>query len=176
MTHAVVGVGLGTLFTSRKMRLVFWLTTVSLTMLPDLDVWAFRLGIPYEAPFGHRGITHSLLFALVAGCAAGLLLRRRLGGSWLDLSAFFFVATASHGFLDAFTNGGRGVGFFLPFDTTRYFMPWTPIQVSDIGLAFFGPRGWATLRSEIIWVWLPTVAVVGAVVTGRRLVRGGRSD
>lgn len=36
-------------------------------MLPDLDVIAFHFGIPYSAPFGHRGATHSLLDALTDG-------------------------------------------------------------------------------------------------------------
>jgi inner membrane protein len=91
MTHAVVAAGLGTLYTSRKMPATFWLTTVSLAMAPDLDVWAFRLGIPYGAPLGHRGFTHSLLFALLAGCTAALLTRPRLGGRLADLCGFFFL-------------------------------------------------------------------------------------
>jgi hypothetical protein len=37
-----------------------------------------------------------------------------------------FLATASHGVLDATTNGGLGVAFFSPFDNRRYFLPWRP--------------------------------------------------
>ena len=169
MTHALVDVGLGKLFTSRKMPLTFWLAAAGLPVLPDLDVVAFALGIPYDAPLGHRGFSHSLLFALLAGGAAGLLLRRRVGGHWLGLCGFFFAVTASHGVLDAFTDGGLGVAFFAPFDTTRYFFPWQPIQVSPIGLRFFGPAGLKTLSSEALWVWLPTAAVVGPTVLLRRL-------
>jgi inner membrane protein len=168
MTHAVVGVGLGSLFTSRKMPPMFWLTTVALTMAPDLDVWAFRLGIPYAAPLGHRGFTHSLIFALLAGCTAALLTHRRIGGRLADLCGFFLLVTASHGLLDAFTNGGQGVGFFLPFDTRRYFFPWHPIQVSPIGFAFFSERGMSVLLSEMLWIWLPTAAVVAPVLLYRR--------
>lgn len=32
-----------------------------LTILPDIDVVAFGLGIPYGSTFGHRGFTHSIL-------------------------------------------------------------------------------------------------------------------
>jgi inner membrane protein len=167
MTHALVGAGLGVLYTSRKMPATFWLTTAALAMAPDLDVWAFRLGIDYEAPLGHRGFTHSLLFALFAGCTAALLTRRRVGGPWLDLCGFYFLVTASHGLLDAFTDGGKGVGFFLPFDTRRYFFPWQPIRVSPIGYHFFSERGLQTLASEVLWVWLPTAAVVGAALLYR---------
>ena len=36
----------------------------ALAMLPDADVVAFKLGIPYGATWGHRGASHSLVFAL----------------------------------------------------------------------------------------------------------------
>jgi len=35
------------------------------------------------------------------------------------LFAYLFLATASHGVLDAMTNGGLGVAFFSPFDNRR---------------------------------------------------------
>jgi len=36
-------------------------------MLPDIDVIGFSFGIQYGDMFGHRGLTHSLCFALLAG-------------------------------------------------------------------------------------------------------------
>jgi inner membrane protein len=173
MTHAVVGVGLGTLFTSRKMPPLFWITTAALAMAPDLDVWAFRLGIPYAAPLGHRGFTHSLAFALLLGLTAALLTHWRIGGRRADLCGFFFLVAASHGLLDAFTNGGMGVGFFIPFENRRYFFPWHPIRVSPIGFAFFSEQGIPVILNEMLWVWLPTAAVVVPVLLYRRW-RGAR--
>jgi hypothetical protein len=73
---------------------MFWITTAALAMAPDLDVWAFRLGIPYQAPLGHRGFTHSLAFALVAGATAALLTHWRIGGQRADLCGFFFLPTS----------------------------------------------------------------------------------
>jgi inner membrane protein len=40
--------------------------------LPDIDVIAFSLGIPYHAPFGHRGALHSIAFAALCGALAAL--------------------------------------------------------------------------------------------------------
>ncbi len=40
----------------------------ALALLPDIDGLFMRL-IPYEAPWGHRGVTHSLTFAAVAALA-----------------------------------------------------------------------------------------------------------
>lgn len=80
---------------------------------------------------------------------------------------------ASHGLLDAFTNGGLGIAFFSPFDPRRYFFPWRPVQVSPIGMAFFGRWGLRVLRSEVVWIWLPLAALVGAVLLCRSWSRGG---
>src|SRR3954451_16260847 len=106
MTHALVGLGLGRLFTGRRMPPRFWLTAAILPMVADLDVLAFRFGIPYESVLGRRGITHSLLFALVASLAAAAMTYRPLGVPLPDWWGFLFLVAASHGLLDAFTNGG----------------------------------------------------------------------
>ncbi len=71
---------------------------------------------------------------------------------------FFFLVTASHGFLDALTSGGLGIAFFSPFDTTRYFFPWTPVLVAPIGIgSFFNHRGFRVLISEFLWIWIPSI-------------------
>jgi membrane-bound metal-dependent hydrolase YbcI (DUF457 family) len=59
--------------------------------------------------------------------------------------------TASHGVLDAMTDGGLGIAFFAPFDNTRYFFPFRPVKVSPIGLSFFSARGLDVIWSELLW-------------------------
>jgi inner membrane protein len=138
-----------------------------LSAVPDLDVVAFLFRIPYESPWGHRGFTHSFAFAAIV---AGLSARYAFGRSRFAF-AFLFAAMASHGVLDAFTNGGLGVAFFWPFLDTRYFFPWRPIEVSPIGAGFFqGDRGVHVLVSEFLWVWLPCAALgaLGWLSTRRR--------
>jgi inner membrane protein len=56
-------------------------------------------------------------------------------GRWFFYVIFFFLLTASHGILDAFTNGGLVIALFSPFSNERYFFPWTPIEVSPNCLA-----------------------------------------
>ncbi len=168
-SHGIVGLGLGKLFTGRKMPGLFWVLAFVLPMLPDLDVLTFLWNIPYGSPFGHRGFSHSLGFALLVGAAAAGLTHRRFGVRFWDLWGFFFAITASHGILDALTNGGYGVEFFWPFDTTRYGPRWFggPIQVSDIGFEIPDPRTSRSVRTELRWVWLPTAVVVALVSLGR---------
>ena len=130
--------------------------------LPDLDVLAFPLGISYSSQFGHRGFSHSLLFAVVAGLAGGCFFRW-LRSTFSRCFLFLSVSIASHGLLDAFTNGGLGVALLWPWSDHRYFAPFRVIEVSPIGVAtFFSERGLLVLKSEFLWIWLP--AIVAGVV------------
>jgi len=72
-THALVGSALGQA-SLREWRKDwrFWSLVVTCSILPDVDSIGFHAGIPYGALWGHRGMTHSLLFAAVL--AAGLAL------------------------------------------------------------------------------------------------------
>jgi inner membrane protein len=133
-------------------------------MLPDLDVIAFQLQIPYSHPLGHRGLSHSFLFAMVVAPVVAWIGFRSLRLStpqWLAVLGLCTVGITSHGLLDALTDGGLGIGFFVPLDSTRYFFPIRPLKVSPLGLSSFveGP-GVAVLRSEFIYVWLPLAAAV----------------
>ena len=169
-THPVGAFGLSTFFKQRPSAGLIAAGALC-TIVPDLDVAAFYFGIPYEHPLGHRGFSHSLLFAVLLGLAAAWLWRRFVGPrrAFLGLATYFVLSTASHGVFDALTNGGRGVGFFIPVDSSRYFFPWQPIQVSPIGVGGFLERGWPVLMSEFWWVWLPAagMGVLGVLISGR---------
>jgi inner membrane protein len=87
----------------------FWALAAVCAALPDADAFGFGLGIQYGDPLGHRGLTHSLFFALALGLIVVILFFRNVrfgASSWWTLVAFFFIVTASHGVLDAMTNGG----------------------------------------------------------------------
>jgi inner membrane protein len=153
----------------------FWTWTAVCAMLPDIDVIAFAFGIPYGDMFGHRGFTHSLFFAAVIGAVVSWhlshLLHRSHPSHRLALFLWFTTVTASHGLLDALTNGGRGIAFFAPFSDHRYFFPWRPIQVSPIGVGFFSARGLRVLASEAGWIWVPSAIIA----VSARLFRNGQT-
>ncbi len=150
-------------------RLVWWGAFGAIA--PDLDVLTFALGVPYAHPLGHRGLWHSLPFAaLLAIGLAWFALRPRDGEThcrhaWL----YLFLCVGSHGVLDAATNGGLGVALLAPFDATRFFFPFRPIEVSPLGVsAFLSARGLAVVGSELRWVWLPCLAVGAGLLWRRR--------
>jgi inner membrane protein len=141
-----------------------WLLAIVCSCLPDADVLGLYLGVPYDHFCGHRGFFHSLFFSfllsifIVAVFFGHLELFSR---QWLCYLIFFFLVSASHGVLDAFTNGGLGIALLAPFDNARYFFPWTPISVSPIGIdSFFSQWGLTVMKSELLWIWLPSVSIV----------------
>jgi inner membrane protein len=164
----------------RRSSILFW---SALSMLPDADVLAFAFGVDYAAPWGHRGATHSLIFAVAVAAVAALAAPRfglRAGRTLLVAT----VVIVSHGLLDTLTDGGLGCALLWPFNLTRYFAPWRPIPVSPIGLAFLSPYGLFVAITELVLFaplviyglestlkvryWLPLwVTGVGLIVASR---------
>ena len=134
------------------------------SIFPDIDVLSFYFGIPYESFWGHRGFIHSIPFALIFSLLITTLFFRSekyFSRSWYTLVVFFFIATVSHGVLDAITNGGLGVAFFSPFDNNRYFFPWRPVQVSPVNVhSFFSEWGIRVLKSEFVYIWIPSIMLM----------------
>ena len=157
MTHAVAGVAIAHLMAPRELRRRLSWAAAICSMLPDADVAGFAFGVSYGDLFGHRGITHSVAFAalVAAGSAAWL-------GRNTRALASIFIATLSHGLLDAMTDGGLGVAFFSPLQVTRYFFGARPIHVSPIGLGFFSSYGLAACATELVWVWFPALILIAA--------------
>jgi inner membrane protein len=170
VSHAVAALGIGAAFYRRPVPKRVWIAGIACSMIPDLDVIGFRFGIHYGDFWGHRGFTHSLVFAaILAGLVMLLLPRTKTGIQRSYLFVYLFLATAGHGLLDAITNGGLGVAFFSPFNNQRYFLPWRPIRVSPIGITrFFSSRGFEVLRTEILWIWLPSILLILLAFIWRR--------
>jgi inner membrane protein len=173
VTHAFVATLLGKSIAVGRMPARFWILSAVFSVLPDIDVLGFPLGIRYEDMLGHRGLSHSLFFAFVLSWIVAFLTFPRLPERWTRflLFSYFFAVTASHGALDAMTDGGLGIAFFAPFDNTRYFFPFRPIKVSPIGLSFFSARGLDVIWSELLWVCIPATMIAGAVLFYRKLRR-----
>jgi inner membrane protein len=166
MTHAVIAAAGGYVFQAPvKRRVRLYVLAAVTAVLPDLDVIGYHwFYIPSGHFFGHRGFFHSPFFAAVVSLVVvGVFFRewKTFSRPWWYGVVFFFLLGASHGLLDAMTNGGRGIALLSPFSNERFFLPWTPIEVSPLGVGrFLGPRGIAVIKSEAVWIWLPLAAVV----------------
>lgn len=159
ITHALIGAGLASLAPPTIPPRRAMLILATLAMAPDLDVVAFWLGIPYSHPLGHRGLSHSLLFAVIMAygtCLLWIAAENRFSATWWKFFSLALIVAASHGILDAATNGGRGVGLFIPFTNARLFFDFRPIQVVSLNPArLLTPATIRVILSEIVWVWLP---------------------
>ena len=122
--HAALGATLGKLLLPERRYWPWWTVAAACAALPDADALGYRLGVPYGSLWGHRGLTHSLLAAVmvaVVGTGLSQLRRPAQRPPAGRLGLLLFLATASHGLLDALTTGGLGVAFFSPWELKRYF-------------------------------------------------------
>jgi len=147
--HVAFGLAAGRLHAgARGPRIASVLAFVLLATFPDADVLARSLGAGPGSPWLHRGALHSLLVAALAGAAAAALLGG-LGRSRLRMALTAAVVAASHGLLDALTDGGRGVALLWPWDAARVFAPVRPIPVAPIGLGVASAWGVRVLTWEL---------------------------
>jgi inner membrane protein len=145
----------------------------ALSLLPDLDVIGFGLGVRYGDEWGHRGATHSFVFSIALGLAIGFAVRlapwaavgpNRAAGPGLDrhpaprqplpavrTAVIASAVLASHALLDTLTDGGLGCALFWPFNLTRYFAPWNPIPVAPIGWSFLSVYGLGVALTELVF-------------------------
>ncbi len=119
MTHTAVPISFWIAFGNRFIPVRLLWVGILFSILPAADVIAFKFGIPYENDLGHRGFSHSILFAFslsVLACVLVRWLRARIEAVFF----FLFLSILSHGILDAMTSGRLGVGFsfrILPKDS-----------------------------------------------------------
>ena len=167
-THPAIPIALSACFPEGTVSSKLLFAGAVCSAIPDLDVIGFSLRIRYGHMLGHRGLTHSIAFALALGaCVTSMAFRGNEAGYGL-IFLFLFLSTLSHSLLDMLTNGGLGVALFAPFSNSRFFFPWRPIEVSPVGLGFFSERGMRALLSELKWVWLPAMVVVATGSIFRR--------
>jgi len=180
ITHAAIGSAGAVAGRGRTEAARLWLLSIMCAILPDADVLGFSFGVAYGDYFGHRGFFHSPFFALIVSIFVVLVFyrdERILSVRWWLLALYFWLIGCSHGILDAMTNGGRGIALLAPFDSGRYFLPWTPIKVAPIGIeAFFSEWGARVLLNEILVVWIPVGILLAAwPVIRRRLARNSQN-
>jgi len=150
--HGLVAYTTAKVIDSKSNTLLIFLAIAS-AIVPDIDVLAFKFGIDYLHPLGHRGFTHSIVFALIWSASLAFFFGKTRK---LIFALVLFLSAVSHGIFDAMTSGGEGVGFFIPFENSRYFFPFRAIKVSPIGIEkFFSEWGIRVILSELQYIALP---------------------
>lgn len=137
VTQIVLGAGVAEAVAGHRMKgkAAFW-GAIGGT-LPDLDVFLRPFYDPIDAALVHRGFSHSLLFALLAGPILGWLFYRLTKKHDLKLWVLlWFLSIVTHPILDMFTN--YGTQFLYPFD---WRISWNTVFIIDpmytLPFAFF---------------------------------------
>jgi membrane-bound metal-dependent hydrolase YbcI (DUF457 family) len=118
---------------------------IVVALLPDLDVAIF-LALRPAGMVPHRGVSHTLLFALASATVMTLLASRWLGGPSVRLWCVFLLAAASHPLLDYLMGAGPAVPFFAPVWDRGYLFPRPMLPIAYYGKAtraFADPSFWA---------------------------------
>ena len=159
ITHALTGAAFGQAAPAGVPKVRMTLCLACAAALPDADVLMFMLGFAYDHPLGHRGFTHSIAFAAMLALFLSLAVipkQRFSMKRYMKTLAVCFCAILSHGILDAITDAGLGVGFFIPLNDERYFFPWRPVMTATLNpSAFFSQATLEVLKNEIRLIWLP---------------------
>jgi inner membrane protein len=125
---------------------------ILLAALPDTDLMVRAHFATEGTAFAHRGLTHSLAFAVVLGAVVGWL-ASRWGLPRLLTSMFAAATLASHGLVDMFSDTSLGSELFWPFSSARYLAPVRPVLCAPLGWAFFSRAGLTAVVREVVVFW-----------------------
>ena len=166
LAHALVGAAVGRAIADRRIPAPALVGMVAANA-PD---WAeLFYGLPAWGPGEylrlHRGITHSLIGALVETAAMvliiglGMLLwRRRV--PWAPLTLCIAIAVLSHLYMD--WQGSYGLRPFLPWNGTWYYADWVAIVDVFFWLVPLVVLAWGANRH---WLPLGGTLTLGGVIT-----------
>jgi inner membrane protein len=153
-SHAVVGFALGAWAQQGRPIRRVCLAAAACAALPDIDVIGWPLHISNASLFGHRAITHSIAFALLATLLATRWFFH--GEQWAAgrtrIGVILGLALLSHACLDALTTYSVGVEFFAPFSQQRFRFLWTPLGAANGELN-------SQLVQELFVVLLPAIVL-----------------
>jgi inner membrane protein len=153
VTHALVPLAGAMAISRRPFNWRLILVAGAAAMAPDVDGLTHHfLGVGASSIYGHRGLAHSLFIAVAAGATLASFHRFMQIAYW-RAALVIAAAVASHGLLDMMTDGGRGVAFWWPMSSARYFFG--PIHSIAVSRHHFLAVGLLRLASEIRQVVVP---------------------
>lgn len=170
-THALLPLAGALAFAERPIAWRLFIAASIAAAAPDVDgVVAHFWHTSPMSIWSHRGATHSLAVALVAGLLAAFF-HRQLRASRLMAGVIITAAMASHGLLDMMTDAGRPVAYLWPLSSVRLFADWRPIHSGGpVHLATLGSLGIARLGNDFWQLIVPMFALALVIRGGRRLI------
>ncbi len=156
ISHSLVGAGIASFFQFENKKKIV-ITSLLLAGLPDSDTIVMSI-IGRGTVFDHRGVFHSIFFAIMIGALAALFFKRKkwiAPNEYLKLAILFAAITFSHPFFDGFSTDWKyGVSYLAPFDMTKYFWFSSPLPLVPLSpTLLFSERGINIFLVEVAMLW-----------------------
>ena len=170
-THALVGTALGQAGISDwRKDWRFWCLVIVCSILPDIDSIGFLMGVPYGNLWGHRGMTHSLVFSR-SPCALPLgMLQQSVSPASGSSRVLLFRGDGFARRSGCHDQRRIGCRLLLSLQSATLLL----FVAADSCLShrltrFFTNRGLRIYASEILWVWCRPqhLGLVVAIKTGQ---------
>src|ERR1700741_719052 len=100
LTHPAIPVTIALCLGRKNIPMSLLQMGIIASILPDFDCAALAVGIPYESQFGHRGLTHSFIFALAFALLCRWRLPKESDVNPRDAFMYIFLSIMSHPLLD----------------------------------------------------------------------------
>jgi inner membrane protein len=157
-----VGAAAGALYQFPRDRRRVIAVAAICAVVPDLDLIGWPLGVSTFTLFGHRGLSHSIAFAVVLGIVAAMaLLPAAPRRDRVVAAVVLILATATHSVLDAMTTySPTGPAFWAPFSNQRYRFSWMPLTGAGGLQTDFG--------QEALYACLPALVLMVLIEWWRR--------
>lgn len=144
LTHIAIGACIGEAFFEKGFGKKALLWGILAQSIPDIDFLAALWLTTPENLLVHRGVTHSILFALcivpfLAIIASKIHHKHKI--SFFKWIVFFAVEVVTHLFIDSFNN--YGIGWFEPFNSLR--ISFNSVYVADPFFSVWAGVGCAML-------------------------------
>lgn len=120
-----------------------------LGLLPDLDLLGGVFGVSPDGPLGHRGLTHSLVFAAAVALLIALIAWGRKARPG-PIALWTFLAVGSHGIVDMLSSQGHGPMLFWPFTTETWLFAWRPVPGVATASEYFSLHAIPTFLTEAV--------------------------
>ncbi|HEV2670659.1 MAG TPA: metal-dependent hydrolase [Gemmatimonadales bacterium] len=147
LSHATVGFAIAAWAQRPPLSRRLCLVAAACAALPDIDYLGW--------PVAHRGITHSIAFALLGALAATIIFFR--SSEWRQrrarIALILGMASLSHGLLDGLSTYSYAIEYFAPFSTQRFRLWWTPLGDPEGRLV-------GQLVQEALVVLLPAIVLI----------------
>jgi inner membrane protein len=166
ITHIIASLPMNTtvMRQTNTKKILFW--SLVITLIPDIDLLGNFFNIPINNIFGHRGFTHSLIFAFFLAAIISLIFWQEFKTDkkrWFLIFGNFLLVALMHPLLDALTDKNYGVALLSPFSNHRFSLPWAPINDSALGIWNYYVLGfWQIIKVEAViilaallytWLW-----------------------